>query len=97
MEDHDFEKIDPFDQLISTQSLQIPEAADSIYPSGKPTLSSCIHKIFGTAAHHRFFSNAFTAMSTHRILKRKHSLLFISFRKSDLIFLHSLEKHLTCS
>ena len=25
------------------------------------------------------------------------SLLFISFRKSDLIFLHSLEKHLTCS
>ena len=55
MEDHDFEKMTPFDQLISTKSAN-PEAADSIYPSGKPTLSSCIHKIFGTAAHHRFFS-----------------------------------------
>ena len=38
MEDHDFEKMTPFDQLISTQSLQILKTADSIYPSGKPTL-----------------------------------------------------------
>lgn len=96
MEDHDFEKMTPFDQLISTQSLQILKLLIPYTPPENQRFLAVYTK-FLELQHTIDFFNAFTAMSTHRILKRKHSLLFISFRKSDLIFLHSLEKHLTCS
>lgn len=96
MEDHDFEKMTPFDQLISTQSLQILKLLIPYTPPENQRFLAVYTK-FLELQHTIDFFQRFHSDVYSQDFKKKHSLLFISFRKSDLIFLHSLEKHLTCS
>ena len=56
MEDHDFEKMTPFDQLISTQSLQILKLLIPYTPPENQRFLAVYTKFLETAAHHRFFS-----------------------------------------